>query len=202
MAGHKRWTAILFMGWTLALLSGAEESRRLQFGLTGGWAWGTSWEFGWKSRGHSNQYDGLRYHLGAFTQLPLTTHVGVQLAVDYQAATNEMTWYFSVPGPVYSSSEPFHILSVSLNGIIEVPIGRWLRIYALGGGGPSWGDWVNYFEGTYYHVDGGLGVRLALSPKPRTPFLILGGAFRYLFDKGEWSSLSASYIRVLAGIGI
>ncbi|MCX6561920.1 MAG: hypothetical protein NTZ26_15605 [Candidatus Aminicenantes bacterium] len=202
MAVLKRWTVILVMGWGLVLATGAEENRRVQFGLTGGWAWGTSWEFGWKFRGHSNQYDGLRYHLGAFAQLPLVRPFGAQLAVDYQAARNEMTWYFSVPGPVYSSAEPFHFLSVSLNVVVELPIGRRCGIYALGGGGPSWGDWVNHFEGIYFHVDGGLGVRLALSPKPQSPFLILGGVFRHLFDTGDWSSLKASYLRFLIGIGI
>jgi hypothetical protein len=197
----RRASALVMMG-SLALSLSAEESRGIRFGLSGGWSWGTSWEFGWKFRGHSNQYDGLKHHFGIFAQLPLTRRFDVQLAADYQAGTDKMTWYFSYPGPVYSSVQPFHFISVSLNGVYEIPVGKRFQVFVVGGGGPSWGDWINYFEGTYFHLDGGMGIRLALSPNARSPSLLFGGVFRYLFDRGDYSSLHASYLRVLIGIGI
>lgn len=191
---------ILLGGMTLPMKAAPPD--QVHLGVSGGWSWGTSWEFGWKFRGHSSQNDELKYHVGAFVEFPLVRLLSLQLAADYQAAIDEMTWHFTVPGPLYESRDRFHIFSLSMNGVFEIPLGRRLSVYAQGGGGPSWGDWVNYFDGTYFHIEGGLGFRLALGPRNRYPCLILGGAFRHLFDTGEFSSYHASYVRAFVGIGL
>ena len=193
---HKQVIFVIIL-LCLALPLFSQRSKKITWGVYGGWSWGTGYAFRWHYRPYSDRYI-PRFHLGGYVQLNLSPHFGVQLDANYQNLLNE--WTFDHPSFPYSSGEDsLGFASLGLKGIVNFPKWGMFQPYIAAGGGINWGDWYE-LSGSYFHLVGSPGVKLFLWKSHSHMALILRCSFMYLFDTDYGDYENAFIIRLNFGI--
>ena len=196
-------TVVLF----LCLISGpllAEGDGRSGFYLSPsvGWSVGSGYAFDWHIRPYSDKF-GLGYWLGGGCLYAFGDRYSVGVNVLYQKGTYdwEITSQFLQPG---EGSEPFHFWTTALTGTVDIVRFGAAAAFLEAGGGLCWTDWpeTGAFDGTYFDLLGGLGIRLRLSNRPRPPELALSASFHHLIDPEEYDTATASFFRFGASLEI
>jgi hypothetical protein len=192
-----RQVAIMLFIVCLALPLFPQQSKKITWGIYGGWSWGTGYTFRWHSRPWSDRHV-LQFHLGGYAQLNLSQRIGLQLDMNYQNLIDE--WTFHHPSFPYNSGEDsYGFSSLSLKGIYSLPNWGLFQLYMAAGGGISWGEWYSY-SGVYFHLIGNPGVKIFLLKSNPNVALNLGCSFVYIYDPDEWHSADDFYIRLNFGI--
>jgi hypothetical protein len=174
-----------------------QRSKKITWGVYGGWSWGTGYAFRWHYRPYSDRYV-PQFHLGGYVQFNLSQSFGLQGDVNYQNLLNE--WTFHHPSfPHDSGEDSLGFSSLSLKGIYSLPKWDSVQLYIAAGGGIDLGEWYE-FGGIYFHLVGNPGIKLFLSKSNPSLVLNLGGSFIYLFDIERWAGGDAFYIRLNFGI--
>jgi len=192
-----RQSAIVFCFLFLAFPLFSQQSKKITWGVYGGWSWGTGYTFRWHYRPWSDRHV-LQFHLGGYAQLNLSQRIGLQLDFNYQSVLDE--WIFHLPRFPYDSGEDsLGVSSVSLKGIYS--LSRWnpVQLYFAGGWGINWGEWYRY-SGVYYHLVGNPGVKIFLWKSNPNVALNLGSSFIYIYVSNQWDSFDDFYIRLNFGI--
>jgi hypothetical protein len=164
-----------------------------------GWSVGSGYAFNWHVRPYSDKYR-LDYHLGAICTYSFGNRLSVGLNLLYQRGTYqwEVTSSFLPPD---SGSKPYHFWSAALTGIVDIIKIKTATVFLEGGGGLCWTDWGS-FEGIYYDVLGGPGLRINLTNGIRPLALAFRAAFHHLIDPREDDTTTASFFRFGASLEI
>lgn len=188
----------------LCLISGpilaAGDSRAgFYLGPSFGWSVGSGYAFEWHVRPYSDKYR-LDYHLGGSCVYSFGGRVSVGFNLLYQRGTYEweVTSSFLPPD---EGSKPYHFWSAALTGIVDVIKIGTAAVFLEAGGGLCWTDWGG-FEGIYFDVLGGPGLRISLTNGVRPLALAVRAAFHHLIDPGEHDTTTASFFRFGASLEI
>ena len=190
-------SVLLFFVLSLAL-SADVPSKKMTLGFYGGWTYGSGDAFEWQHRGHTSELYRFNYHLGSYVQFNLSKSFGLQVNGNYQNGTVRSEWYYTIPGEIFHEIKRFGIFSFSLNGVYTVTLGKRLQFFLLGGSGFSTGKWQD-FEGVYFNLNAGLGVKISVSRSRSFPVLLFMGTFTYLFDPDDGYTPTAGSLRLSFG---
>jgi len=190
-------SVLLFFILALALSADA-PSKKMMFGFYGGWTYGSGDAFEWQHRGHTSDLYRFNYHLGAYVQFNLSKSFGLQVKGNYQNGAHKSEWYYTIPGEKFHEVTRFGTFSLSLNGVYTVAQGKRLQFILLGGGGFSTGKWQD-FEGVYFNLNAGLGLKVFVSKSKSFPALLLTGTFTYLFDPDDGYTPTAGSLKFSFG---
>jgi len=175
----------------------SQQSKKITWGIYGGWSWGTGYAFQWHYSPYSDR-NVLQFHLGGYVRLNLSPSFGLQLDANYQNFLSK--WTLRHPSLPYDSGEDsFGFLSLCLKGIYSLPKWDLFQLYIAGGGGINTAEWWG-FRGIYFNLVGGPGIKLFLWKSNSAVALNLGSSFIYLFDPNGWGYNSAFYIRLNIGL--
>jgi hypothetical protein len=175
----------------------SQQSKKITWGVYGGWSWGTGYTFRWHPRPWSDRHV-LQFHLGGYAQINLSQRIGLHLDFNYQSVLDE--WTFHHPSFPYDSGEnSYGFSALGLKGIYSLPKWGLFQLYISGGGGISWGEWYSY-SGVYYHLVGNPGVKIFLWKSKSNLALNLGSSFIYIYDPKESFYNDTFYIRLNFGI--
>jgi len=189
--------AIMFFFLCLAIPVFSQQSKKITWGIYGGWSWGTGYTFRWHYRPWADRHV-LQFHLGGYAQLNISSHFGLQCDFNYQSVIDE--WRLQHPSiPFDSGVDSYAFSSLGLKGIYSLPRWDWAQLYIAGGGGISWGEWYSY-SGVYFHLVGNPGLKIFLWKSNPNVALNLGCSFIYIYDSGKWRSADDFYIRLNFGI--
>ncbi|MBN1270780.1 MAG: hypothetical protein JXB26_00785 [Candidatus Aminicenantes bacterium] len=175
----------------------SQGKKRITFGFYSGWSFGTSYAFRWHVRPYSDRY-GIQYHLGGYIQFDLCPHFGLQFDANYQRGKYE--WTFDHPSfPPDFGEEGFDFVSLTIKGLYSFKKWGKFQLYFAGGGGLSNGQFES-FDGVYFNLTAGPGIKIFLGGPDSGPALNLGSSFVFLLDPEEYDTFTASYLRVFGGI--
>ena len=175
----------------------SQQSKKITWGVYGGWSWGTGYTFRWHRSPWSDRHV-LQFHLGGYVQLNLSPSFGLQLDANYQNLLDE--WTLRHPSLSYDSGEDsYGFSSLGFKGIYSLPKWGIFQLYVAAGGGISWGEWYSY-SGVYFHLVGNPGVKIFLWKSNPKLALNLGSSFIYIFDQKERFYNDAFYIRLNFGL--
>ena len=175
----------------------SQKSKKITWGIYGGWSWGTGYAFRWHISPYSYRHT-LQYHLGGIAQLNLSPYFGLQLDANYQSGL--FKWTLQHPSfPHDSGDERFDFASLSIKGIYNLPKWGQFQLYLTAGGGISNGQWDG-FDGIYYNLTAGPGIKLFFGGSDSNMALNLGSTFVYLFELDELDSYDVFYVRLNFGL--
>jgi opacity protein-like surface antigen len=200
LAAGKTITSVLVFGLLIlpCSLRGLSPSKRLTFGVYGGWSASRAAAFSWHMRSSRSDDYTPDFHLGSYAQYNFSKVLGIQLDLNYQHVNND--WIFSYPGfPYEEGTERFSFFSANLNGIFSDRRRGPITFYVLAGGGMTFGDW-EAFTGTYFNLIAGAGIKVHISRAYPNLALHIGGAFVFLIDRESYGSETADYLKLQAGI--
>ena len=197
---HKKLPGLVIIGFfilSLVFPLFSQHSKKISWGVYGGWSWGTGYAFSWHIRPWSNRQV-LQFHLGGYVQLNFSKHCGLQLDANYQNVLNE--WTFRHPSFPYDSGEDSNgFSSLGLKSIASFPKWGLFQLYFAAGGGINWGEWYS-FCGLYYHLVGNPGVKIYLWKSNPNLALNLGSSFVFIVNPRDPTDNDAFYIRLNFGI--
>lgn len=191
-------TSVLLFFILALVLSADVPYQKTLLGFYGGWSYGSSDQFEWQYRGRISELCRLNYHLGAYVQFNLSKYFGLQVNANYQNGIDTVRVYYMLPGETFEEKTRFGIYSVSFNGVYTEASLKILQFFLLGGGGFSTGKWQD-FEGVYFNLNAGLGVKIFVSKSRSFPVLLFMGTFTYLFDPDEGYTPTAGSLKLSLG---
>jgi opacity protein-like surface antigen len=190
-------SVLLFFVLALAL-SADVPLKKMTLGFYGGWTFGSGDAFEWQYRGRTSELYRFNYHLGTYVQFNLSKSFGLQVNGNYQNGSLRSEWYNTLPGEKYQEVTRFGIFSLSLNGVYTMTHGKRLQLFLLGGSGFSTGKWQD-FEGVYFNLNVGFGVKVFVSKSRSFPVLLFMGTFTYLFDPDDGYTPTAGFLKLSLG---
>jgi hypothetical protein len=177
---------------------GAESGSKFLFGIGTGWSFALGKEFARESYAHASYDCSLNIHFGGYIQYNLDDRLGLQLNVNFQNGANH--WIFYDWGtPVDSGTDVFNIFFINLNAVFNARRSKHTQIFVLVGTGLATGNKLDYFNGGYLNVAGGIGIKIFKSPNAQKAVL-LEATFHHLWDpKSYGGSAGDDFIRLTIG---
>jgi hypothetical protein len=153
--------------------------------------------FAWSEYGNF-KYD-LTFHLGGYLQYDLSPDFALQLDMNYQWAVWRWNWR-PWQQPEKSGKNKFSFPAFNLNGVFTFTRSQAMQVYLIFGGGLNTVRWSD-FDGIYFNVMGGAGMKVRVKPGSRVHFII-GATFHHLLDRNKYNDLahSADYLRLAVGL--